>query len=408
MTPLQRDDVIKAQKVLKRVLPVTPLLPSRVLTDLLGMEVLLKCENVQRTGSFKARGAYWRIHRMSTEERKRGVVAASAGNHAQGVALAASTKGISATVVMPETVALPKLEATERYLGRGQVVKHGKTVADAIKHAENMAKEDDLVFIHPYDHEDVIAGQGTVGLEIAKQCPRVKTVVVPVGGGGLAAGIAVALAGHESAPKIVGVQAEACAAYKTSLARGMPVRIRRYRPTIADGIAVPIPGDIPFQIMLSHKVPVLTVSEETLYKALIMCLEQAKQLVEPAGVAAFGALLEHKDRFKFEPPVVVVLSGGNIDTLLLADLLRHGWPTAGRILTFKCRLPDQPGSLARLLHEVGKQGANLVDMTPHRVAPELPFHQADVHIQLETRGEEHRQELIKHLKEKGYKLDEVS
>lgn len=237
--------MIEAQKILKKVLPVTPLLRSQVLTDLLDRDVFLKCENVQRTGSFKARGAYWRIHRLSAEERTRGVVAASAGNHAQGVALAASRLGISATVVMPKTAALPKVAATERYLGPGQqVVLHGKTVADAIKHAENMAKDRDSVFIHPYDHEDVIAGQGTVGLEIAKECPRVKTVVVPVGGGGLAAGIAVALADHKSTPKVVGVQAEACAAYPNSLLRRRPVKIT-YRPTIADGIAVTRPGTSP-------------------------------------------------------------------------------------------------------------------------------------------------------------------
>ncbi|WP_331718345.1 pyridoxal-phosphate dependent enzyme [Streptomyces sp. NBC_00624] len=424
-TQLQRDDVIAAQKTLTKDLlsTVTPLLRSQLLSELLGGDVFLKCENVQRTGSFKARGAYWRIHQLSHEQRAQGVVAASAGNHAQGVALAARKLGTSATVVMPKTAPLPKVSATERYLGPDQeLVLHGETVPEAIAHAKNLAAERGSVFIHPYDHEDVIAGQGTVGLEIAEQCPEVKTVVVPVGGGGLAAGIAVALADHRpsprrrwgrrlrgSAPRVVGVQAAACAAYPDSLRKGSPVSIE-CGFTIADGIAVPTPGEIPLGILLEHQVPVLTVSEDTLYRALLMCLERAKQLVEPAGVAAFGALLEHKDKFKskFESPVVVVLSGGNIDPLLLGDLLRHGLSAAGRVLEFKCRLADKPGSVAKLLKTAGDVGANLVDMNPRRVA-QLQLHEAEVAVHLETKGEKHRKEVIEHLikqlEGKDYTLD---
>ncbi|MFF1812742.1 threonine ammonia-lyase [Streptomyces sp. NPDC058251] len=403
-----RSDVIEAQATLQNVLNFTPLLRSHVLTkELGGRSVFLKCENLQHTGSFKARGAYWRMYRLSDEERSRGVVAASAGNHAQGVALAARKLKISATVVMPKTAPLPKIVATERYLGEfGQVKLEGETVADAIREAREIQNQNGSIFVHPYDHEDVIAGQGTVGLEIAQQCPEVKTVVVPVGGGGLAAGIAVALADHESAPKVVGVQALACAPYPSSLITGEPVPVER-KATIADGIAVTEPGKIPLGILQEHGVSVLTVTEDTLYSALILCLERSKQLVEPAGVAAFGALLQHSDIDMFEPPVVVVLSGGNIDTLLLAHLLRHGMPKAGRALAFRCRLADEPGSLAKLLSEVGDMGANLIDVRPERVAQHLLFHQADVLVHLETKGETHCSEIISRLQDKGYEPERL-
>lgn len=339
--------------------------------------------------------------RLSDEERSHGVVAASAGNHAQGVALAARKLDIRATVVMPKTAPMPKILATRQYLGDyGELKLEEGGVAEAIRCAQEMANKSGSIFIHPYDHEDIIAGQGTVGLEIAEECPEVKTVVVPVGGGGLAAGIAVALEGLKSAPKVVGVQAAACAPYPMSLMTGMPVGARR-KATIADGIAVAEPGKIPLGILREHKVSVLTVTEDTLYTALILCLERSKQLVEPAGVAAFGALLEH-DSEMFEPPVVVVLSGGNIDTLLLSHLLRHGLPKAGRVLAFRCRLPDEPGALAKLLHEVGKTGANLIDVRPERGAQHLLFREADVLVHLETSGEKHCDEIISRLRGEGF------
>ncbi|MFF9853438.1 threonine ammonia-lyase [Streptomyces litmocidini] len=399
-----RSDVIEAQETLQGVLNFTPLLRSHVLASRLGAgPVYLKCENLQHTGSFKARGAYWRMCRLTDEERTHGVVAASAGNHAQGVALAARKLKIRATVVMPKTAPLPKIEATRQYLGDyGELKLEEGGVAESIRHAQEIANESRSIFIHPYDHEDIIAGQGTVGLEIAQSCPEVKTVVVPVGGGGLAAGIAVALEGHNSSPKVVGVQAAACAPYPISLMTGKPVPAKR-EATIADGIAVAEPGKIPLRILREHGVSVLTVTEVTLYKALILCLERSKQLVEPAGVAAFGALLQH-DSDMFEPPVVVVLSGGNIDMLLLSHLLRHGMSKAGRALAFRCRLPDEPGALAKLLHEVGETGANLIDVRPERVTQHLLFHEADVLVHLETNGETHCLEIRKHLHDKGYEL----
>ena len=270
------------------------------------------------------RGAYSRIARLSDAERARGVVAASAGNHAQGVAFAAGLLGCAATVVMPAGAPLPKVQATRGY--GAEVILHGSCVEDALREALAFAERTGAVFIHPYDHPDIVAGQGTIGFEIIEQCPQVRTVVVPVGGGGLAAGITVAVKGLDPEIGVVGVQAEAVAPYPGSLAAGHPVAVQA-RPTMADGIAVSCPGDIPFGILSAHAGRVVTVSEESLSRGLLLCLERAKQVVEPAGAAGVAALLEHPR--DFVPPVVVVLSGGNIDPLLLSKLLRHGLTAAG-------------------------------------------------------------------------------
>jgi threonine dehydratase len=392
-------DVAAARDVLRGVVAVTPLLHSRVLSDRLGGPVFLKCENLQRTGSFKPRGAYLRISRLTAAERERGVVAASAGNHAQGVAFAATRLGARATVVMPVGAPLPKVEATRGY--GAEVILQGETVEDALTAALAHAREDGSVFIHPFDHPDVVAGQGTVGMEILEQCPQARTIAVPVGGGGLAAGITVAVSGTDPAIKVIGVQAEACACYPASLAAGHPVRIAP-AGTMADGIAVSQPGDIGYEILSRRVDRVVTVSEETLSRALLICLERSKQVVEPAGGAGVAALLDHPEAF--EPPVVVVLSGGNIDPLLLAKVLRHGLSAAGRYLTFRCRIADRPGALARLLSELAGLGANVLDVVHERVAPRLLVDEVEVLLQVETRGPAHSDEVISQLRRAGYTL----
>jgi threonine dehydratase len=393
------EDISAARDVLRDVIPVTPLLHSQVLSQRLAGPVFLKCENLQRTGSFKARGAYLRISRLTPGERARGVVAASAGNHAQGVAFAASRLGARATVIMPEGAPLPKIEATRGY--GAEVILQGRSVEDCLSAALAWADKQGAVFIHPFDHRDVVAGQGTVGEEIAEQCPQARTVIVPVGGGGLAAGVAVAATHAIPGVSVVGVQAEAVAPYPASLAAGRPVRVEP-AATMADGIAVSQPGDIPFAILSALAARLVTVSEETLSRALLLCLERAKQLVEPAGAAAVGALLEYPDAF--EPPVVAVLSGGNIDPLLLAKVLRHGLSAAGRYLMFRCRLPDRPGALATLLGEVAGLGANVLDVVHERVAPRLRVDEVEVLLQVETRGPAHCDEVIGQLREAGYQL----
>ncbi|HTU75213.1 MAG TPA: threonine ammonia-lyase [Trebonia sp.] len=380
------DDVVAARETLRDVISPTPVLYSRVLSELVGGPVYLKAENLQRTGSFKIRGAYLRISRLSDAERARGVVAASAGNHAQGVALAASMLGTTATVVMPERAPLPKIQATRGY--GADVVLHGAGVEDALEEALRIAERTGAVFIHPYDHPDVVAGQGTVGFEIIEQCQQVKTILVPVGGGGLAAGVSVAVKSLDPLVRVVGVQADASAI--------------KAHTTLADGIAVASVGDIPSAILAACADQMVQVSEAGLSRALLLCLERAKQVVEAAGAAAVAALLENPKAF--EPPVVAVLSGGNIDPLLLSKLLRHGLAAAGRYLALRGRLPDQPGSLAALLSDVASLGANVLAVNHERLSPGLLVDEVEVALQLETRGPDHCAEVKEGLRAAGYAI----
>jgi threonine dehydratase len=391
--------VVAARAILQPIIRQTPLLESGVLSALVGGPVYLKCENLQRGGSFKVRGAYLRIARLSAAERARGVVAASAGNHAQGVALAATVLGTQATVVMPVAAPLPKVAATRSY--GADVVLHGVTVEDALAKARQLADETGSIFIHPFDHPDVIAGQGTVGLEIAEQCPQVRTIALPVGGGGLASGVAVAASDVLPRARLIGVQAEALAAMPGSIAAGHPVTVTP-SATMADGIAVARPGELTVSLLAREHAHIVTVSEENLSRALLLCLERAKQVVEPAGAAGVAAVLEHPALF--EPPVVVVLSGGNIDPLLLSKVLRHGLSAAGRFLAFRCKLPDQPGALATLLVELAALGANVLDVVHERVTAELRVDEAEVSLHLETRGPEHTDSVISQLRKAGYTL----
>ena len=393
------DDVVAASETLRGIVTATPMLHSWVLSERIGGPVFLKCENLQRTGSFKARGAYVRISRLTDDERSRGVVAASAGNHAQGVAFAAALLGTKATVVMPEGAPLPKIAATRSY--GAEIILHGTRIEDALARAIALAQDQGAVFIHPFEHPDVVAGQGTVGLEIVAQCPEVRTIVVPVGGGGLAAGIAIAARGSDPSIRVIGVQAEAAAPFPASIAAGHPVPVES-APTMADGIAVACPGELALRILAELAEQIVTVSEEALSRALLLCLERAKQVVEPAGAAGVAALLD--DPRSVEPPVAVVLSGGNIDPLLLAKVLRHGLSAAGRYLTFRCRLPDRPGALATLLAEIAELGANVLDVVHARFTPHLRVDEVEVQLQVETRGPGHCDSVIGHLRKAGYTL----
>jgi len=396
---VQADDIVAARELLTDIITPTPMLYSRVLSDRLAGPVYLKCENLQRTGSFKVRGAYTRIARLSDAERARGVVAASAGNHAQGVAFAAGLLGTMATVVMPERAPLPKVEATAAY--GATVIMHGSTVEDALAEALAFSAQTGAVFIHPFDHPDIVAGQGTLGFEIIEQCPGVRTIVVPVGGGGLAAGITVAVKSFDPDVRVVGVQAEAVPGLVASLAAGAPVQVVG-APTMADGIAVQRPGEIPFAILAASADRIVAVSEAALSRALLLCLERAKQVVEPSGAAGVAALLDGLG--EFQPPVVVVLSGGNIDPLLLSKLLRHGLSAAGRFLGFRCRVPDYPGSLAALLALLADLGANVLEVSHERLAPTLRVDEVEVVLQVETRGPEHCQHVKETLEAAGYNL----
>ncbi|HEX7660149.1 MAG TPA: threonine ammonia-lyase [Pseudonocardiaceae bacterium] len=391
------DQIRAAATLLHGVIRDTPMTHSRVLAALAGTEVYLKCENLQRTGSFKIRGAYQRIHGLSEADRARGVVAASAGNHAQGVALAASLLNTKSTVFMPVRAPLPKLVATRDY--GAEVHLHGTVLEEALAAAKEFATATGAVFIHPFDHPDIIAGQGTVGLEIIEQLPRVATVLVATGGGGLLSGIAVAIKATRPDIRVVGVQAERAASFPPSLAAGTPVSLTDTQ-TMADGIAVGEPGQVTLAHVASLVDDVVTVSEESLSKAVLLCLERAKLVVEPAGAAPVAALMQYPDRFA--GPVVAVLSGGNVDPLLLSRIIEHGLTAAGRYLGLRLRIPDEPGSLAALLARVGELGANVVDVEHSRISGALRLGEVEVALSLETRGPEHRDQLVNGLNAAGF------
>ncbi|GAA4248423.1 threonine ammonia-lyase [Dactylosporangium darangshiense] len=390
-------DVEAARRLLAGVTRLTPVEPCRPLTAKLGGPTWLKCENLQRAGSFKVRGAYVRLARLGEAERRRGVVAASAGNHAQGVALAANLLGIASTVFMPIGAPLPKIAATKGY---GAAVEFaGSTVDEALVAAHEFAERTGAVLIHPFDHPDVIAGQGTVGLELLEQVPEVKTVLAGVGGGGLISGLAVAIKAVRPDVRVIGVQAREAAAFPPSLREGRPVRLGTFG-TIADGIAVGRPGDLTFAHVGKLVDEIVTVTEEDISRALLMLLERGKMVVEPAGSVGVAALLA--GAVQVETPAVAVLSGGNIDPMLMVRVIEHGLAAAGRYLTFTVRCGDRPGHLAKLLTYIAEQGANVVDVAHRRQDPRLQLGEVELGLSVETRGSEHSDRLINALRSAGY------
>jgi len=391
-----------ARDVVARVIQHTPVEPSRFLTNVLGSEVLLKCENLQRTGSYKLRGAYFRMSNLTAEERAKGVIAASAGNHAQGVALAARELGIHATIFMPLGVALPKLEATREY--GAEVVLEGNIFNESLKAALARAEETGATFIPPFDHADVVTGQGTLGLEILDDVSDVDTVIVPIGGGGLISGLASAIKQKAATLgrtiRVIGVQAENAAAYPPSLAAGERVRVDVH-PTIADGIAVAIPGVLNFDIIKGAVDEVITVTEDDTAKALLILLERAKLVVEPAGAVGVAAILAGKVRNSGK--TVAVLSGGNIDPLLMQRIVAHGLAASERYLKIRVALPDRPGQLARTAQLVAEANANVVEVL-HTRHGKFDINEAELELHIETRGPEHRAEVIQKLRDEGYKV----
>ncbi|MCT9001334.1 threonine ammonia-lyase [Microbacterium memoriense] len=390
-----------AAAVLDGVIVRTPFDVSEHLSDLLGQPVYLKLENLQRTGSFKIRGATYRLSRLTAEERARGVVAASAGNHAQGVALAAQKLGIAATIFMPLGVPVPKLLATRGY--GAEVVLEGATVETPLRLAAEFAERTGAVLIHPFDHRDVIVGQGTLGLEVYDGLPEVDTVIVGIGGGGLIAGVAAAVRARAALDgrtvRIIGVQAENSAAYPSSLAAGEPLEIAT-TPTIADGIAVARPGDIPFAVIRELVDEVVTVSDDDIARALLVLLERAKQVVEPAGAVGVAAILAGK--VTATGPTAVILSGGNIDPLLLQRVVSHGLAASGRYMTLQIPLPDRPGQLARVSELLSIAGANVIEVLHTRHGQGLQISEVILQLSVETRGTEHRAHVISVLEDAGF------
>jgi threonine dehydratase len=399
--PVGLDEVRAARELLAGVVSTTPIAGSRALSQLCAGPVRFKCENLQRTGSFKIRGAYTRIARLDAGQRARGVVAASAGNHAQGVALAAQSLGITATVFMPSQAALPKVGATRGYGAEVHLV--GETVEDSIAAATAFAERTGAVLVHPFDHPDVIAGQGTVGLEILEQVPDVRSVLVGTGGGGLLGGVAAAVKGLRPDVAVIGVQAAQAACWPPSLAADAPTQLESMR-TVADGIAVGRPGDVTFPQVAALVDDIVTVGEDSIARALLHCLERAKLLVEPAGAATVAALLESPRRFP--TPLVAVLSGGNVDPLVLLHVIQHGMAAAARYLSLRVRVRDRPGALAELLALVGSLGANVLDVAHSRIFEGLPLGDVEVELKLETRGPAHCTDVVDALVGAGHSVVE--
>ncbi|WP_427016665.1 threonine ammonia-lyase [Pseudarthrobacter sp. P1] len=399
--PVTLHDVEAAAELLVGITAVTPIESSRALGAICGGEVFFKCENLQRAGSFKVRGAYVRMAKLTAEERARGVVAASAGNHAQGVAVAAKSLGIKARIYMPLGVALPKLAATRSH--GAEVVLHGHNVDESLAEAQRFADESGAVFVHPFDNVDVVAGQGTVGLEILDQIPNVDTVLMGVGGGGLLAGVAVAIKtrakelGREI--RIIGVQAENAAAYPPSLAADALVPLKKVS-TMADGIAVGRPGQLPFSIIRELVDDVVTVSEDALARALVFMLERAKLVVEPAGAVGVAALMEGK----IENPgtTAVILSGGNIDPMLMLKVIQRGLAAAGRFMTVRMMLDDRPGSLATISRIIAENDANVTGVDHTRVGGSISMGDVSITVNLETKGHEHCELVLTALRAEGF------
>ena len=391
-----------ALDVVHRVTRRTPLESSRFLAEILGVpRVYLKCENLQRTGAYKLRGAYNRLTQLSEEERARGVVAASAGNHAQGVAFAARELGITATIFMPLGVALPKLQATRNYGANVRLV--GATFDETNQAAQEFVRESGATFIPPFDDAAVIEGQGTIALEMLDVAPEIENIIVPIGGGGLIAGVAAAAkqwaAVQGRSIRIVGVQAENAAPYPVSLAAGEPVTIQT-KSTIADGIAVARPGVRNFDLVREYVDEVVTVSDDDIARAIVMLLERAKLVVEPAGAAGVAAMLTGK--LQLTGPTATILSGGNIDPLLLQRVIGHGLAAAARYTKLRILLPDVPGQLVRTATIVAEQNANVIEVIHTRHATELPVSEVELELHIETRGAEHGEQVAEALREAGY------
>ncbi len=399
---LELADVREARDRVAETARHTPLDFSHTFSEMTGAEVHLKLENHQRTGSFKVRGATNRIATLTPEERERGVVTASAGNHAQGVALAATRLGVDSTIVMPETAPISKIEATQSYGGR--VVLHGDDYNEAAERAHAIEAEEERTYVEAFDDWAVMAGQGTIGLEILDDLPEVETVVVPIGGGGLISGVATAIKEQTPDTRVVGVQPEGASSVARSLEKG-EVYERESVDTIADGLATRRIGDGTFEVIRERVDEVVTVSDSEIAVALVYLLERAKTLVEGAGAVGLAALLN--DRFDYDEGEVVVplLSGGNIDMNTLTTVVMRGLVETDRYVKLRTVLEDRPGSLEDLLDVVAERRANIFAIQHDRTSRDVAMDSAEVELDLETRGPEHVAELLAAIEAAGYEVD---
>ncbi len=398
-------DIQAARRSLRDIIIPTPVLPDELLSDRFGARVFFKAECTQRSGSFKIRGAYNKISRLSAEERARGVITHSAGNHAQGVALAARQLGIPAVVVMPERAPLTKVAATRRY--GAEVILSGATFDDAGATAQAIQRERGLTYVHAFNDPHVIAGQGTMGLELIEALPELTTVIVPVGGGGLISGVALAVKAFAPDTRIIGVQAANCSAVIPSLAAGAPVVLHAAN-TIADGIAVKRPGDLTLPIIQQYVDEIVEVTEEEIARAIAYLAQNAHLVVEGAGAAGVAALLAGKVVPSNGETVCVAVCGGNIDSNLLARVIEQVLVKQGRYILVRTTVDDRPGNLAPLLNVIARSGANVVDIFHRRAVWLVPVSRVGIEMVLEVRDEEHGQDVLRQLAEAGYHADRES
>ncbi|MDQ5850588.1 MAG: threonine ammonia-lyase [Chloroflexota bacterium] len=396
------EDVEAARATLEGITVKTPVLASDRLSQDVGADILVKAENAQRAGSFKLRGAYVKMASLSAAERQRGVIAHSAGNHAQGVALAARLLGIPAVVVMPEYAPLAKVVATRRY--GAEVILHGASFDDAGEYARQLQRRRGLCYVHAFDDPKTVAGQGTLGLELIEDLPEVDTVIVPVGGGGLIAGVALVLRARRPEVQIIGVQAEGCPSIRLSLAAGQPVVVPEAR-TIADGIAVKRPGEITLPLIRDLVDEMITVDEDEIARGIVYALQNLRQVAEGGGAVGIAALLARKIRPRPEEQVAVVLSGGNIDANFLARVIEQVLVKQGRYVVLHTTVPDRPGNLAPLVNRVAEAGANIIDIHHRRAAWQVAVDRVGIELILEVRDEEHAGELIRELTGHGYEVE---
>ena len=390
--------ILEARERLKGVAQRTGLVQFKALSDE-NSQIYLKTEDLQNTGSFKVRGAYIKIASLSAQEREAGVIASSAGNHAQGVALAARSFGVPATIVMPAGAPLSKVMAT-RELG-ANVVLHGKVYDDAYEHARHLQKETGATFIHPFDDPMVIAGQGTIGLEIMDDLPDVNTIVVPIGGGGLASGVAAAVKMLHPNVRIVGVQASGAAGMKASLDAGHVVALDSAK-TIADGIAVKQPGSLTFDICRQYVDEVVTVDDDEIAQAILFLMERGKMVAEGAGAAPVAAIMNRK--FDVSGKVAAVISGGNIDVTMISRIIEKGLLRAGRVSKLRILMQDRPGQLELVSHIIGKGGANVMAVHHDRTDVDLDIRDAILEITMETQDRAHARRIIEALREAGFSV----
>ena len=395
------QNFITAREKLSKVLLKTSLIHSPIFSKESGNEVFIKPENLQKTGSFKIRGAYNKITNLSDEEKKKGVIASSAGNHAQGVAYGAKESGIKAVIVMPKSTPLIKVESTKQY--GAEVVLHGDVYDDAFKKAKELEEKEGYIFVHPFDDEDVIYGQGTIALEILEELPETDIILVPIGGGGLISGIACAAKILKPEIKIIGVEPEGAASAYEAIKEDKVVELKEAN-TIADGTAVKKIGNTTFEYIKKYVDEIITVSDYELMESFLLLVEKHKIIAENSGILSLAALKKLKEKNK---KVVSVVSGGNIDVLMISSMINKGLIRRDRIFNFTVNIPDKPGELAKVVDLIAEQGANVVKLEHNQFKNLSRFKDIELQIIVETNGSEHIQKLIQAFEKKGYEIVRV-